>query len=259
MYQTFRYYVQILLLVTPIWIYIMALPTSSLATTNYEPPPDGEPPSGPFDSSASRGNCSDGSDISLIALAPLNHIGQVASVPPTFAWFVPNSEPLATEFQLFSYNVSGELQPLGEPIQGFSFQGLMPFTPDYDMFNLTVGDTYRWQVTIECDPSSPSEIVVIGANFRVVETSSELQNLLSDMSEPAEKYEIYAHAGYWYDAFNEALELSQDNQLGDALSELLLDLADIEEQEISQLLSEDERARIEMRINSLRLIAELDN
>ena len=88
----------------------------------------------------------------LAALAPrLNDVGQTVSTRPTFVWygFGDDADPL--EFHLYRYQSDGSVKAvLIDPI-GPSNEGYMAYTFPPNEPELTVGDTYLWQVVLYCD------------------------------------------------------------------------------------------------------------
>jgi hypothetical protein len=219
----------------------LSLVITPAALADYVPPADQEPPSDYTGQSGPRGGCED-KGIPLTALAPQSHVGQTASTRPTFAWFVPDSTTKPIEFRLYEYGSNGESQLIGEPILWESSPGIMTLTLPEDKPELKVGRTYLWQVTIICNPDSPSEDLITSAEVQVVEMPSGLENTFVDGSNKAD---IYAKAGLWYDALGEALKLADQSRLGEVGSTLLENLAELEEAGLTDGETEEEYQRIE--------------
>lgn len=80
------------------------------ALAGYQPPTDQKPPAGHSDSSGVRGGCKINSGRSLVRLAP------VAQIEKTnfFAWLVTNNQPIATQFNLYKFDISATSNPFVE-------------------------------------------------------------------------------------------------------------------------------------------------
>ena len=217
-------------------ILILSLTVTSVALAGYNPPK--EPPSeGNTTSTGSRGGCSSNTQGKLTVLAPINHVGQTASVRPTFAWFVPDTEPFQMEFQVFELTENNGVKPI-EKLELKSSPGIMKVSLPENKPGLTVGKRYRWQVTILCNPNHPSTASFARAEFQVVQMSSTLRSALSTAKEPAQMVELYAVAGLWYDALGEALRSAPPSRLGQAATNLLDDLAKTEKGQQSESLKQ---------------------
>lgn len=215
----------------------LLLAVTPIALAKYNPPPDQTPPNGYSQSTATRGTC-DGSGVGppLTVLAPHKHVGQTASLHPTFAWFVPYSKPIAIEFTLHEY-VPGSKPKLAQkmkiPLQ--STPGIMKLTLPSDEPGLVMGKRYIWQVAISCDRNKPSKDLVANAEIEVVEMSPALKRQLSTTIARLKMADLYASAGLWYDALREALGPAEDSRLGEVASTLLEDLANLEQPERTQV------------------------
>ena len=131
----------------------------------------------------------------LTAIAPLSHIGETSSSTPSVTWFVPDSTSHSLILRLWDDNkIVGET-----PLKSTSglMTVLLPAT-------LVPDRTYRWQVSLICDPSRPSKNQVTHAFITHSST-------IAPVSEER-----------WYDALNAALSNPKQYQ------ELLTDLKIIE-------------------------------
>jgi len=209
----------------------LSLTTTQVAQAEYHPPPDQRPVSGYTWTTGTRGGggCGVSQGPSLTVLAPLQHIGQTASLHPTFAWFVPsNSSSLPLEFTLFELDSNGQPK-LAQKLKRISSPGIMKLSLSEDKPGLTVGQRYLWQIVISCDPNHPSTDLVTRAEIQVVEMPRALKKPLSVTREPLKRVDLYAESGLWYDALSEALGSTSDGRLGEYASTLLEDLAKLEE------------------------------
>jgi hypothetical protein len=194
--------------------------TGSTGTRLYQPPGDLLSPFGDG-LEGRRGGCTGDAEISLTALAPQSHVGQTASTHPTFAWFVPDAQPIEIIFQVYEYGSNGSRDVIQEiPLQ--SSPGIMTLSLPKDEPGLSVGQRYGWRVVLLCNPNSPSSALVAGADIDVVS----LPATFSDSLDPLEKAKQYAEAGLWYDALAEVLASGKEASI--LLEDLLKDLAELE-------------------------------
>ena len=215
----------------------LSLAVTPVALAEYNPPPDQPPPKGNTSSSGPRGGCAGSEGRSLTVLAPQKHVGQTASVHPTFVWFVPDTKSFPMEFRLFELTGNNSLKVV-QKLELKTSQGIMKLSLPQDKPGLTVGQQYLWQVTIFCNPDRPSSALVARAEIQVVEMPSTLKSILSSTTERPKRVELYAKAGYWYDALGEALGAVEGSRLGEVASTLLEELAKLEEAQQSANLSQ---------------------
>jgi hypothetical protein len=90
---------------------------------------------------------------------------------------------------------------------------------------LQPGKEYPGRLLFNCDPDNPSGDLVSEANIEVVAMPAAVQSKLNKAVNSVEKANIYAEAGLWYNALDEALKLAQASKLGEVGSTLLNDLA----------------------------------
>lgn len=179
----------------------------------YTPFP-GPPPTGRRMGGTRSGSCTSSGETTLTALAPYSHTGTTRSAQPTFAWYVPDSQPLSLEFRLYVYDADGHLdpQPVYKTTQ-LSTTGIMTLTLPPEV-SLSPGKTYYWQVALLCNPAYPSENLVVGADIQVV-----------DLAAPEE-------SGLWYDQLKATLHAEPSSSSSLAIDpsglDLLTELADIE-------------------------------
>ncbi len=213
----------------------LSLAVTPVALAGYTPPPDQQPPSGNTTSSGPRGGCESSDEPSLTVLAPMKHVGQTASPHPTFAWFVPDTKPFPLEFRLFEL-AEGSNPKLIEKLELQSSPGIMKLSLPESQPGLAVGKRYLWQVTVICNPNYPSTDLVARAEIEVVEMPPTLKSALSGTTERSKLVELYAEAGFWYEALGEALESTAEPRLGAVASTLLEDLVKLEEPQQSEKL-----------------------
>ncbi|NEO36597.1 MAG: DUF928 domain-containing protein [Moorea sp. SIOASIH] len=226
-----------------------------VARAEYEPPEDEKTADKETTTNTGTTRGCDEGDIPLTVLASQNYVGQTTSTHPTFAWFVPDSKSLELTFTIYSRGSDGKFTKV-RSISLQSSPGIMKLSPFPEGEpGLSVGKDYFWQVVILCDPSYPSSAVVDRVQIEVVEMPPDLQEKLDNAVDSAEKADLYAEAGFWYNALDEALKLAEESKLGVVASALLEDLAQWEKPKPSEELTEEERESIEKRMGYLINIA----
>ncbi|OKH38053.1 hypothetical protein NIES2119_10845 [[Phormidium ambiguum] IAM M-71] len=208
-------------------ILTLLLSVVSEAYAGYKAPSTQRAPGGRTSSSGTRGGCLGSAKLPLIALAPQQHIGQTTSTHPTFAWFVPDSSELKMLFSLYEYSANGNIKMVKQ-VNLKTSPGIMKFSLPKDSPGLTIGKKYLWQIAIICNENYPSNDLVTRAELEVVQLQSNVKTLLDTVKDPFQKVDIYANAGLWYDALDEALKTDNNLQSRKVVTSLLEDLAQIE-------------------------------
>ncbi|MEW6498593.1 MAG: DUF928 domain-containing protein [Cyanobacteriota bacterium] len=214
------------------------------------------PPERKSDTATTRG-CS-GGGMPLTVLASRNYVGRTISRHPTFAWFVPpDSADKSMQLIIYEWLPDGKFKEVRKKSL-LSSPGIMKLSPfSENEQGLQPGKGYSWQVVIHCDPDNPSGDLVSEASIEVVGMPPAWQSKLNKAVNSAEKANIYAEAGLWYNAIDEALKLAQASKLGEVGSTLLNDLAQSEApQTTPELPSEQEGDAIAKWIENLKQIAD---
>lgn len=183
-------------------VLLLLLMNAAPAFAQYRPSGSSRPRS-PTTTTGRRGGCSD-SQTALTVLAPQNYVGQTASSHPTFAWYVPDEQPVMMEFHLYQYTASD--RELIHKVEMQSQPGMMSLMLPTDHPGLQVGQQYLWQAVLLCNPNRPSGAIVAKAELTVLGLPSELEAALAQTDNPLQRADLYAEAGFWYDAFAEALQ-----------------------------------------------------
>ena len=193
----------------------------------------------------------------LTVLASVNYVGRTISGRPAFAWFVPSdsaSKPI--KFTIYEW-VPGAKPKQFRQMSLQSSPGIMKLSPFSNReLGLQPQKEYLWQVVINCDPDNPSGDLVSEANIEVVAMPAAVQSKLNKAVNSVEKANIYAEAGLWYNALDEALKLAQASKLGEVGSTLLKDLAVSEASKTPSELSPKERSDRAKQIENLKQIAD---
>ena len=201
-----------------------------IARAEYKPPMQQSTYSGPGTTTGRRGGCASNAGASLTALAPRQHVGQSVATHPTFIWYVPDQDPLPLEFQLYEQSSTCDL--LIHAIQLQSLPGLMQWSLPSDQPGLAVGQRYIWQVVMFCDLNRPSSALVARAELDVIAMPSSFAVTLASTQDPTQRADLYANAGFWYDALAEITQPASDVFLAQRVA-LLKELAALEIDEAS--------------------------
>ncbi|MBE7384842.1 MAG: DUF928 domain-containing protein [Leptolyngbya sp. SIO1E4] len=189
----------------------------------YTPPPTSRTSGEDHTGGGVRG-CGD----NIATLAPrLNFVGQSSTTRPTFVWYMFGEAAEPLEFHLYHYQADGSLEAvLIDPI-GSSTQGYMAYTLPSGQPDLTVGETYLWQVVLYCDPNLEEVGRWASADVEIVALPADLMAGLPEGTLP--QAQAYARAGLWYEAMAAVYDATTPEEKA-FRQDLLLDLADLEEQ-----------------------------
>ncbi len=172
-----------------------AIADNSATAQKFVPKNRGLP--GRREGGGTRGACLN-SKGNLTAVMPISNSGLTTSSHPTFAWYVPETEPTMAEFVLLDRN-DQEIYQTTFQVTGKA--GIMSLTlPNTTtMPTLKADQQYRWKFAIACDNSDASNDMMTEGWVERVTPSRELQAKLAGKS-PAEQASLYAAEGIWYDA-----------------------------------------------------------
>ena len=193
-------------------IIFQLVPPSSLATTKETY----RPPSGKVRRQVRKAGGSRGCNLPLndtvTLLVPQDHTATTVSERPIFFWYLSQQLSSSLRFTL--------LEPGKKPIfikELAPEPGIVALKIPQNSPPLEVGKTYRWTVTIVCNPRKPSKNLFAQAWIERVplpRSNTSFENVHNTSLCNVE----YAQAGIWYDALacnyaklieNEALDLPQ--------------------------------------------------
>lgn len=168
------------------------------------------------ESAATRGLCSTNTlpetqnQPDLTALVPLSNVGLTTAAYPTFYWYVPQNTYEQGEFTLYRVDDTAEQTPVYQSLFKLGQPGLASLTlpSTASLSPLEVDQTYRWVMTLVCDPDEPSGNKYVEGWVTRVSVSPSLKIKL-ELTKAAERYNIYAKAGLWYDALKALTEMRQ--------------------------------------------------
>ena len=224
-------------------ILTLAAPSSSLAQTAPQPtaaPPPGEPlpayrppprgaPGGRV-GGASRGTYRTATPLpTMELLAPEDHTGLSANPAPTLYYFV--SGPV---YWPIRFTISAPMQPapvIDAEIAPPSAAGVYTLNVSDYQVRLRPGIIYTWSVSAIIDPKARSRDLVATASLLLGTPDPAVENAVRTAS-PARRADLYAQAGFWYDAVAAAAEAAPFDR--DAALEALMS-------EVSLIKPEDER------------------
>jgi len=144
----------------------------------------------------------------FVPLLPTDNRSLTTSAQPTLFWYHSATAALTAELRVGAIDAQGKRIPttlyrveLTPNPQGGIQHFQLP-TGDPRLPPLAVGQTYQWQLALQCDPTDPERRLTIGGEIeRVAETSAPL-------SSPMLRVQQAAEADRWVDAFDTLLAAS---------------------------------------------------
>ncbi|MEP0752869.1 DUF928 domain-containing protein [Trichocoleus sp. Lan] len=161
---------------------------------------------------ASRGSSSSctAQGKSLMALLPSTNVGLSVAAHPTFFVAVPGTSAQEAEFALYDGEKSTQAKyettfPIPNKAGVVSIR-----LPQKDAPPLVVGKTYRWSLSLICDPEDRGADILVEGWIQRVQPSSLLSNALAKAA-PRDRPAIYADAGMWLDTVASLADLRNAN------------------------------------------------
>jgi Domain of Unknown Function (DUF928) len=205
---------------------ILALVAAAVAPAiaGYKPRPT-RPPKKGMTHLATRDGC-DGEQLTVTLLAPADYVAEFA-VPPqkttplTLAWSIAPAKAPAKASAKATINLKVAIYRYGKT------QALVTSVPVSQSANgywtatldqaLPIG-RYAWQLSKQCGQSAKPMTEL--EEFDVSGMPIGVQSAINQARTPAQRSQIYAAAGFWYNALNEALLSPQPQVLAELLSDL---------------------------------------
>ncbi|BAY12009.1 hypothetical protein NIES2098_51950 [Calothrix sp. NIES-2098] len=176
-----------------------------------------------------RGECSSSAG-QLMALVPESNLALTQQAYPNILFYLPQiSQPTTIEFVLqddsrqsvyektFTKNGSETKNDSGEIIN-------LKLLDSASLPPLVTGKTYRWYLSIICDPENRANDIVVHGWIKRVAIDSNLAKKVEQAS-LGERANLYAKAGLWQDALATVAELlsakPHDSKLAASWTELL--------------------------------------
>lgn len=236
------------ILVSPILITGLILKSSSKALSQnldsiqYNAPSEPEvgDPSGRGRGGGSRDGCK--AYKNLTAIVPQTKVGDRETVwgmtteaYPTFLFYVPVAMNAKTPMQftlldnegnkVYSQSIAPSLTPVG----------IIHITIPKTSSGLQVKQSYRWGLSIDCDPQNRKETVSVRGMIYRTALATESRMQLESLKEPSDRAIFYAKQGIWFDALTTLAKQSSpwetpDPRVVEAWSTLLKqgNLSDVE-------------------------------
>ena len=205
----------------------------SIVQAGYVPPPNQKkaPPNTKTGSGTTRG-C-EGNTLPPTILASGNQVSQTISNNPTFAWMIDEGKSLDMNFIVYEYTQDHQYRKIYHQTQK-THSGIMTLTFPNTELSLRKNQTYVIQVVIFCESNFPSTALYDQVYFEIVDVPSELEAQLEKTLNSQERVNLYAQSGLWFDALNEALNITNLSSLGDSGKALLKELITKEKAILSQ-------------------------
>lgn len=159
------------------------------------------------------GDCKTSGTPTLTTVVPKNNMGLSASATPTFYWFIPTNTYQYVNFTLTKVDAADQpTDVIYSALSRISGQGGLASVTIPEQATtqaLEAGTSYRWQVRMLCSNQDRRGLSATGW-ITYTPPSPDLANQLA-AAQPGNKFDVYAEAGYWYDAAKELAILKQAN------------------------------------------------
>ena len=166
----------------------------------------------------------------VVSLTPENNLNRTVSAHPTFWFSLPAIESSRQiEFALLDQD---EEIIYTETLQATGKAGLESISLPQTTPALQPDKTYRWHLSVVCDPNSrATDLVVWGWIERTLANSSALQQI--EKATPQERLALYSDLSAWNDLLTELVVLHRDRTLSNQST------TDLENQWTTLLASEN--------------------
>jgi len=183
---------------------------------NYEPDGNiGNP--GRREGGGTRGPCIKASaNDKLTALLPNNSFGVTTAEHPTFYVYLPTLLAEAKPDIEFVLKTAKNQEIYKTRFQVTNNPGILSFTlpGGENSPSLAVNQSYRWSVTLICNPDDPDDLsgnkFVEGVIRRVTPDAS-MQQQIKEAKSLRDRAIVYARSGIWYDALMTLAELRRQS------------------------------------------------
>jgi hypothetical protein len=180
-------------------------------------PRNRRPPKGPITHTGTRDGCNS-QGLLVNPLAPRDHIaefGQNAknAIPLTLAWSISNPQSAT------GLNLEVDLYRLGTTQ---AFVTTLPVTQvGKNSWIATIDQPlkpgfYAWHLSNTCG-ASPNKITAV--EFEISPLPTEVETAIDQAKTPEQRSQIYAEAGFWYNAVDAAVKSDRPNTLSDLFKE----------------------------------------
>ncbi|MBD2294706.1 DUF928 domain-containing protein [Anabaena sphaerica FACHB-251] len=189
-------------------------PATIGAGTRFKPPIDDDP-NPPTVGAATRGPSCLKKQV-MTPLLPANQSGLTLNKHPTFFWHIPPAPVKNAEFLIIT---DGEEKVIYKTTLTLPDQpGIVSFTLPKTITGLEANKTYRWYVTLICDPEDSSNNPYVEGLVKRIPAKLALSESLAK-DNLLEMATIYAQEGIWYEALASLVKL-RCNQPNDSIVKL---------------------------------------
>jgi Domain of Unknown Function (DUF928) len=193
-------------------------------------PPDLGAPKGRTGGGASRGNCAASAPMRAILPRDSNRAYDLtASARPTLWFYLPDRPRPDTRLEFVLQDAADRYIYKTTFVQPNPYAGLIGLTVPEESSPLKAGEIYSWTLSIQCNPSQPSQMSFVrGAIQRVAGAPSPaiaptLSTALMS-ADPTAAAKRYAQQGYWSDAITILAEALRSQPLNQPAAQLWKDL-----------------------------------
>lgn len=183
----------------------------------YEPPSTIGRPGG-REGGGSRGPCiRNYPNDKPIALVPLNTFGRTLAASPTFFVYLPPIQEDKTPMLRFILRTAENKEVYKTTFPATTRSaGIISFSlpAAANSPTLETGKTYKWSLTLICDPTDPSANKLVSGLIQRIAPPSPMESELVQVNSPEAKVAIYTKYGVWYDALKVIADLrrTSDNE-----------------------------------------------
>ncbi len=185
------------------------------------------------------GGCKASGQPTLTTLVPKNNLGLSASATPTFYWFVPANTYQYVNFTLTKVDAADQptdvIYSVLSRISGQGGLASVTIPEQATTQTLEAGASYRWQVRMLCSNQDRRGLSATGW-VTYMPPSPTLANQLA--AQPSNKFDVYAEAGYWYDAVKELAILKQAYPGNSQVQQAWKSLMESEHVQLNQLAAQ---------------------
>jgi|GEM_PF-2298275 len=186
------------------------------------------------------GNCKTSGTPTLTALVPKDNLGRSASATPTLYWFIPENtyKSMTVSLQVMDAedNPQDSIYTTKLAVSGQPELASVTIPDQAPTQNLQAGVNYRWMVQLHCTEDDRRGLSAMGW-IHYVPPSPVLVNQLA-AAQPEDRFDIYAKAGYWYDAVQELVAQRQANPNNLRVRRAWQDLMASEHVQLSQIATQ---------------------
>ncbi len=177
--------------------------TGTALVSGFIPPTRGLPAN--REGGSARGGLCPPSPQRLTALLPSSHLGLTAAARPSFFAYMPPTGGRPVELMVKDHQ---ENTLYWSQVQVQSTGGIVRVNLPNSAPELTVGQTYRWYLSIICDSQDSTASLHVGGWIQRVAMTEAFRQQLQKVP-LTERPRLYASAGLWHETLGALMELRQ--------------------------------------------------